>query len=237
MRSSGCRLISNKIFTGFHLSYAWCGTGVFVCVCMQWNGLISMPFTLLWIGKCRAQIAIIPLACDHIIDELHVVPIVDETFGIIEKICKRSWNAYSMVNMHRTCHQLQLSTTRHGKCYHQKNYIHTQRERMRPIEVVGLAKSVCECAHAWGIAQGSNVELNMPILWANYVKKSRSFWMRKLRNVHNQRWKQFRLRTRKALVAVRNFIFRLFVLSECRWPGPPLPVHSSECCTICSNQM
>lgn len=45
-----------------------------------------------------------------------------------------------------------------------KLYTHTERERMRPIEVVGLAKSVCECAHAWGIAQGSNVELNMPIL-------------------------------------------------------------------------
>lgn len=131
---------------------------VCLCVCMQWNGLISMPFTLLWIGKCRAQIAIIPLACDHIIDELHVVPIVDETFGIIEKICKRSWNAYSMVNMHRTCHQLQLSTTRHGKCYHQKNYTHTERERMRPIEVGGLAKSVCECTHAWGMCACTGIE-------------------------------------------------------------------------------
>lgn len=36
-------------------------------------------------------------------------------------------------------------------------------------------------------------ELNMPILWANYVKKSRSLWMRKLGNVYNQQWKHFLL--------------------------------------------
>lgn len=39
------------------------------------------------------------LACNHIIDELHVVLIVDDTFGIIEKNCK----CFKRIFNHLTC--------------------------------------------------------------------------------------------------------------------------------------
>lgn len=83
-----------------------------------------------------AQITIIPLAFDRIIDVLHVALIVDETFGIIEKIACAP-NAHSMVNMHRTCHQLQLSSI--PRCQplnqhtHTSTYIRQKKKRSKKV--------------------------------------------------------------------------------------------------------
>lgn len=93
MRSSGWWLISNEIFAGFHLSLMWLPM---LRVCIQWNGLITRTFTGLT-RKCRAQIAIIPLACRLYYRWAARCVHCWRNIWHNWKNCKRFWNAYSMV--------------------------------------------------------------------------------------------------------------------------------------------
>lgn len=111
---NGCQLIANVIFTDFHRFSPLVCLHCVPCAeraSTEYSGIndttsVYIDWKLVYL---LAQITIIPLAFDRIIDVLHVALIVDETFGIIEKIACAP-NAHSMVNMHRTCHQLQLSS-------------------------------------------------------------------------------------------------------------------------------
>lgn len=90
---------------------------------------------------------------------------------------------HSMVNMHRTCHQLQLSTAvtrcRKKEWLKRLRYTRMHEESGSGNEIKANTASEIAPTH-------ENMELNMPILWTNYVKKSRPHEMRKLWNVHNQ---------------------------------------------------